>query len=176
MEPKPAGSQGLTLLDVAALVTGAAVASVHIRGAVPNPVASAGSVLVWLTFAGVAVTAAGPLVFLARRFGRRPPGYPRAGDWLWLLLGMPWILTALIQTATAGAGTGRGVLYVEGLSLGLALVCLIALGMVWKTWVAVPAEQLARTGPRPWTDRVGLILAVLWPLQCGFGLVVTGPS
>src|SRR5205085_1405954 len=83
--------------------------------------------------------------------------------------------TALIQTSGPGAGTRRGDLYVGGLSLGLGIACLIALVIVWKTWVIVPAERLARAAPSPWTHKVGLVLAVLWPLQCGFGLAVSGP-
>jgi hypothetical protein len=172
MEERLAHREGLTLLDGAALVTGAAVASVHIRGVVPEDPVGGGWVLVWGTFAGVALTAAGPFVFLARRFGRKPPGYPRMGDRLWALLGVPWVLTALIQTASA-TGARRSDLYVGGLGLGLALACMIALAVVWKTWVMVPAETIARAGPTPWTNRVGLVLSVLWPLQCGFGLIVT---
>ncbi len=77
---------GLTMLDVTALVTGAAVASVHFRDFEED---IAGLTLVGWTllvpaFAWLALTAAGPFVFLVRRFSRRPEGYPGPYDWLWL--------------------------------------------------------------------------------------------
>jgi hypothetical protein len=60
------------------------------------------------------------------------------------------------------------------LSLGLGLACLITLGVVWNTWVMVPPEQAARVEAGPWTNRVGLILSIAWPIQCGLGMVVLG--
>jgi hypothetical protein len=162
---------GFTLLDGAALVSGAAVASVHIRGAVPPGLTGGGWILVWITFAGVAVTAAGPFVFLGRRFGRRTPGYPRVGDVLWAILGLPWLVTALMRTAASSPGPQRNELVSAGLTFGVLVASTIALAVVWGTWVLVPPEKIARAGPTPWTNRVGLVLAVAWPLQCGFGLV-----
>jgi len=44
--------------------------------------------------------------------------------------------------------------------------------VVWNTWVIVPPEQAARVEASPWTNRVGLILAIAWPIQCGLGMVV----
>jgi hypothetical protein len=38
--------------------------------------------------------------------------------------------------------------------------------------VMVPPKQAARVEGSPWTNRVGLILAIAWPIQCGLGLVV----
>jgi hypothetical protein len=173
MDDRVGEGGGLTLVDGAALVTGAAVASVHIRGAVPIGLPGAGWVLVWLTFAGVAVTAAGPFVFLGRRFGRRTPGYPRVGDLLWALLGLPWLLTGVVRTASPGVPR-RDDLVATGLSFGLGIASLVSLAVVWSTWVLVPPDQVKREVPTPWTNRMGLILAVAWPLQCGFGLVVVG--
>jgi hypothetical protein len=173
MDERVSESGGFTLIDGAALVMGAAVASVHIRGAVPLGLPGAGWVLVWLTFAGVAVTAAGPFVFLGRRFGRRTPGYPRVGDLLWALLGLPWLVTSILRTASPGAPR-RDDLVATGLGFGLAIASLISLAVVWSTWVLVPPEQLKRAAPTPWTNRLGLVLAVAWPLQCGYGLVVVG--
>src|ERR687894_3124113 len=84
-EPSGKGG-GFTLLDGAALVTGAAVASVHIREAIADGhLLGPGWALAWMTFAGIALTASGPFVFLLRRLGRRPMGYPRIGDRLWAL-------------------------------------------------------------------------------------------
>jgi hypothetical protein len=44
--------------------------------------------------------------------------------------------------------------------------------VVWSTWVMVPPQEAARIEAAPWTNRVGLILAIAWPVQCGLGLVV----
>jgi hypothetical protein len=169
-------ADGFTLLDSAALVTGAAVASVHIRAAIADGhLLGPGWALAWLTFAGIATTASGPFVFLLRRLGRRPVGYPRDGDRLWALLGGPWVLTALIPGTPPAAATHRGAdLYAFSLTVGIGVASLVALAVVWHTWVMVAPEVLARAGPSPWTDRVGRVLAIAWPLQCGFGLVVIG--
>ena len=88
------------------------------------------------------------------------------------MLGVPWLLTAVIQSATAGSEPRQNSLFTTTLSVGLGLVCLITLGVVWTTWVMVPPEQAARVEVAPWTNRVGLILAITWPIQCGLGLVV----
>lgn len=172
MEGRPEALGGFTLLDGAAVVTGAAVASIHIRGALPMGLPGGGWVLVWITFAGVAVTAAGPFVFLGRRFGRRTAGYPRIGDLLWALWGLPWILTALLRTASPGGDPHRSELVGLGLSIGLGVAATIALTVVWTKWVLLPPEQVRRAEPTPWTNRVGLALSVAWPLQCAFGLLV----
>ena len=58
------------------------------------------------------------------------------------------------------------------LSLGLVTACLIALVVVWSTWVTVPPEQAAQVEAAPWTNRVGLILSIAWPIQFGLGMVV----
>jgi hypothetical protein len=63
-------------------------------------------------------------------------------------------------------------LFANTLSVGLAVVCLIALVVVWSTWVMVPPGRAAQVEAAPWTNRVGLILAIAWPIQCGLGLVV----
>jgi hypothetical protein len=176
MVEQPSQQGGFTLLDGAALVGGAAAASVHVRGAVPVELPGGGWVLVWITFAGVAITTAGPFVFLERRFGRRAKGYPRVGDVLWAILGVPWLLTALLRAAAPSTGPRPDELVSAGLSFGLSLASVIALAVVWGTWVLVPPERVSPGGPTPWTNRVGLVLAVAWPLQCGFGLVFLGKS
>ena len=170
-------SDGVTLLDVGAVVTGAGVAAVHIREAMPaGPLLGPDGALAWLAFAGIALTAAGPFVYSLRRLGRRPPGYPRSGDRLWALLGTPWVLTILIPSPPRSDLAPRGAdLYAFALTVGIGVSSLIALAVIWNTWVMVAPEVLARAGPTPWTDRVGRVLAVAWPLQCGFGLVVINP-
>jgi hypothetical protein len=173
-----------TVLDGVALVMGAAVASVHLRDLVNQDrhLTGLGWALVWITFSGVALSAAGPFLFLARRFGRRPDGYPREGDWLWFLLGVPWALTALLRPRPSGgvlpdprAGPDvRLELYSASLWIGLGVASLVALAVVWKEWVMTPPKPPDARPPTHWTDRVGLGLAIAWPLQWGFGLVVLG--
>lgn len=163
---------GFSVLDGVAMVMGSAIASIHTLRVMRGDLTGAGWVMLWLTFAGVAVTATGPFLYLARRFARRVADYPKIGDRLWAMLGMPWVLTAVIQSATAGTGSRQGPLFMTTLVVGLGIVCLTALGVVWATWVMVPPEQASRVEVAPWTNRMGLILAIAWPVQCGLGLVV----
>lgn len=165
---------GFTVPDGAALVAGAAVASVHVRGVLLAEVAGPGWALVWGTFAWVALTAAGPFVFVLRKYARRLPGYPRIGDRLWALLGLPWLLSALIPTRPVEADWPFHDLLALTLSIGLAAVCLVAIAVVWATWVMVSPERATDTFSGPWTNRVGLILSIAWPIQCGLGMVVIG--
>jgi hypothetical protein len=171
MHASPEG-RDLNVLDGLALVMGSAIASVHILRIFRSGLTGAGWLLVCLTFIWVALTASGPFVYLARRYSRQRPGYPRTGDVLWALLGVPWLITAVIQSAIPGQEPSRNPLFVGALGLGLAVVCILVLSIIWRTWVMVPAEEAARLESAPWTSRVGLILAVAWPVQCGLGMVV----
>ena len=81
---------------------GSAIASVHMLRVIRSGLSPAGWIMVWLTFSCVALTAAGPFIFLARRYSRRLPGYPKVGDWLWALLGVPWVITAIIESVVPG--------------------------------------------------------------------------
>src|SRR5262245_62922958 len=100
------GGDGFRVLDGAALVMGAAVASVHIRNVIRDNLGAFGWVLVWCTFSWVALTASGPFLFLVRRFARRLPRYPQVGDGLWALLGIPWLMTALVRSTVGDASAG----------------------------------------------------------------------
>jgi hypothetical protein len=173
MEESPPGSD-LNVLDGIALVMGSAIASVHILRIMPNGPTGAGWVLVWLTFVWVAITASGPFIYLARRYLRHLPGHPRTGDLLWVLLGVPWLLTAVIQSALPGQEPSQNPLFAGTLSVGLAVASVVALGVVWRQWVMVPAERASVMEAGPWTNRVGLILAIAWPIQCGLGMIVLG--
>ena len=57
---------------------------------------------------------------------------------------------------------------------GIVGASFAALAVVWKTWVAVDPEQASTNFDGPWTNRVGLVLAIAWPIQCGLGMVVLG--
>src|SRR5271168_2310810 len=149
---------GVGVSDAAALVMGSAIASVHILGVRRWDLPGSGWIIVALTFAWVSVTAAGPFVFLARRYARRLAGYPKIGDRLWALLGTPWLATALVQSALATSEPRPNALFTVMLTVGLGIACFVALVVVWTTWVTVPPEQAARVEVAPWTNRVGLIL------------------
>jgi hypothetical protein len=172
-EPGLAGG-GFSVLDGVALVTGASVASVHLRVMLRDTPHGFGWVLVWLTFSWIAVTAAGPFMFLVRRFVRRTSGYPKVGDWLWAMLGVPWVLAAVVRSAASDVTGGRDEFFAFGLSMGVAAASLAALAVVWSKWVMVPPEQAAKAAAHPWTNRVGLLLSIAWPVQCGVGMVVIG--
>ena len=171
MREQAESGSGFSVLDGVALVTGAAVASVHIRGVIRAGLNGFGWALIWGTFTWVALTAAGPFVFLVRRFARRLPDYPKVGDGLWAVLGLPWLATAVLKSAAPGAEESRNETL---LAVGLAVASMIALSVVWRQWVMVTPEQASRTASPPWTNRVGLILSVAWPIQCGLGLLVLG--
>jgi hypothetical protein len=163
---------GFSVLDLAALVMGSAIASIHVLRVMREDLSTGGWIMIGLVFVGVTLTAAGPFVFLARRFARREPDYPKIGDRLWALLGIPWLASAVLKSATPGNGPRYEPLFTMTLSLGLAIVCMIALAVVWSTWVMVPPAQAARLETGAWTNRVGLIVAIAWPLQCGLGMIV----
>jgi hypothetical protein len=164
--------EGFGILDGGALVIGSAVASIHILGVRRLDISGVNWFIVALTFAWVAVTAAGPFVFLERRYGGRIPSYPQIGDSLWALLGIPWVVTGLVQSAAPTSEPGHNPWFAMTLSTGLAIVCLIAVAVVWSNWVMVPPQQAARVEAAPWTNRVGLVLSIAWPIQCGSGMVV----
>jgi hypothetical protein len=169
------GNGGITVLDGASFVAAAAIASVHVRDVIrPEPM-GAGWTIVVGTFCWITVTAAGPFLFLVRRFVRRLPGYPGVGDWLWALLGLPWLLTALTPVPNVPGPLPLGKeIHSLFLGVGLAVVSLVAAAVVWATWVMVPPHRASETFSGPWTNRVGLCLAIAWPIQCGVGLVVVG--
>ena len=64
---------GFSVLDGAALVVGAAIASVHVLGIRRVDLSGPGWIMIALTFCWVAMTAAGPFFYLGRRFIRRLP-------------------------------------------------------------------------------------------------------
>ncbi len=163
---------GFSVLDGGALVGGAAIASIHVMGIRLVDLAGPGWVMILFTFSWIAATAAGPFFYLARRFGRKLAKYPKIGDRLWALLGLPWLVTALLQSATPGTEPRHNPLFSATLTVGLGVVCVIALIVVWGTWVMVSAEQAAQVEAAPWTNRVGLILSIAWPIQCGLGMII----
>jgi hypothetical protein len=138
------------------------------RGGLSTP----GWVMVGLAFAWLAATATGPFLYVVRRYIRRPPDYPGVGDRLWALLGLPWLATALLQSILAC--DVRDAIVWFTLMTGLAGASLLSVVEVWSTWVVVPPEQAEQAEAGSWTNRVGLVLAIAWPIQCGLGLIVLG--
>ena len=170
MDAVPDRGDGFTVPDGVSLVVAAAVASVHMRGPV-QIAAGAAWTLVWVAFAGVAITAAGPILFLMRRYGRRPEGYPHLGDRLWGLLGLPWVVTSPFRMSP-GRGDALS-FYSTALTMSLGAACLVVLAVLWKVWVMTPPRvRASKDEGTSWTDRLGMALSVAWPLQCGFLLVI----
>jgi hypothetical protein len=168
---------GFTVLDGAALVAGAAVSAVHVRGAIRGELIGPGWVVLLGTFFWVALTSAGPFLYLFRRYLRPFPGHPRVGDRLWAVLGLPWLATTLLQTPPNPAvDTLRpsADLLTVTLAGGIGMAAIIAVAVVWGNWVVVSPQKASQTFSGPWTNRVGLILAIAWPIQCGLGMVVIG--
>src|SRR3954469_23883076 len=120
MDERSEVGEGFSVLDGGAIVTGAAVASIHLRAVFGDDLAAPGGPLLWGIFAWVGLTSAGPFLFLVRRFLRRLADYPRVGDVLWAVLGLPWILTAAILASGAGTPSRSDALYSTGLTIGLA--------------------------------------------------------
>ncbi len=175
-QARESNTAGFTVLDGAALVAGAAVASAQLRGAFRDDPPGIGLVFLGGTFLWIALTSAGPFLYLVRRFARHLPGYPRVGDRLWAILGVPWLATVAIPSTIHRPGFPDSDMNLKaaGLSLSLAIASLIALAVVWTTWVIVTPDRARETFSPPWTNRVGLILAIAWPVQCGVGMVVIG--
>lgn len=164
--------RGFTVLDGIAFVTGAAIASVHVRGPLLDGTEGTSWAFVAAVFGGLAVTASGPFVLLEHRLFSGGQGRPKLGEGLWAGLGLPWAIGAVLRTFAPR----RGLDAIDFLiALGVGVACLVALGVVWKTWVAVRPPPDAPPAPaEPWTEYVGLTLAIAWPVQCGLGLILLG--
>lgn len=166
---------GLTISDGVALVAGASVAAVHLRVVSRGEGFGPDWLLVWGTFFWLSLTAAGPFVYVVRRFGRGMMRHPKVGERLWAMLGFPWIVTAMLQELpSADHPATPDPSFVAVLSITVGVVCVIALMSVWSTWVVVAPDRASETFAGPWTNRLGLILAIAWPFQCGLGMVVLG--
>jgi hypothetical protein len=163
---------GWSLLDGAAVVMGSAVASTHLLRMLGDGLSTAGWIMAAVTFSWIALTASGPFIYLARKYVRKIDGYPGVGDRLWTLLGMPWIISGVLDSMSPSLKWAQGSTFAFMLSVGLAIACPIALGVIWSNWVMVPPEQARRIEAGPWTNRVGLFLAIAWPVQCGLGMIV----
>jgi len=170
---------GITMLDAAALVTGAAVASVHFREftgeiAALTPV---GWLFLVSAFAWLGLTAAGPFVFLVRRFSRRPEGYPGPGDGLWLAFGLPWVAAALLRSGAGSLIDGGNAAYVNALFLGLFAASALGLRRLLARFPGTEPGPWHVPGTPPrhesWTQLIGRAVTVAWPLQLGLGFVVT---
>lgn len=172
-DEEPAGLEnGFTVLDGVAVVIAAAIASLHLRTPMLRAF-GAGWGLLWLTFAGVGISAAGPVVLVMRLYGRRPKGYPRLGDKLWAMLGSPWILTAFLRPTRSASEFATISFYGTMLTISVGLASLFVQVIMWKVWVLKPPgmRNLGKS-PSTWTERLGMAISVASPLQIAFLLIV----
>lgn len=172
-------STNFTLLDGGAMLPGAALAAVHLRQAFPDPQGRAGWCIAGALFAWLAVTAAGPFVYLVRRCGpRRAGGRPWLGDRLWALWGLPWVVAGLIAAAVPRRALAEPVrldaAYVGSLGLGLFLATTIAVPLIAARILWGEPGRAGDAGRSPWSQWVGLALSATWPIQVGVGLLVMG--
>ncbi|WP_169981168.1 hypothetical protein [Tautonia rosea] len=97
-----------------------------------------------------------------------------------MLLGTPWVLAALPQIVAGSRDKGKRdfsvQLYEVTLVAGLGFATLVTLAIVWARWVMVPSESIDedQEKSRSWTHRIGLTLAIAWPLQYALAMVVIG--
>ncbi len=171
--PKRAG--GITMLDGGALVTGAAVASVHFRDLSDKmtDLTPLGWLFLSAAFAWLALTSAGPFVYLVRRISSRPSGNPTVEDRLWMAFGLPWLLTALYRSWTGIATNSTDRAYETVLFTGLFVASGLSLWRIARTWSSVDLTTAPRDRNGSWTDLIGRVVSVTWPLQLGLGFVVT---
>ena len=171
-------SRGFTLLDLGAMIMGAAIASIHVRLVAPSPRGAIEWGLVAALFAWLTITAAGPFLYMVRRFHPRgDPTYPRIGDRLWVLWGCPWVVSALAESALVPTTADRARLdsiYVGSLGLGLFLATMVAVPLLAARYLWGDPAAAGRTEATAWTQWVGLALSAAWPIQCGVGLVLMG--
>jgi hypothetical protein len=167
--PATAGDD-VSVLDLAALIAGAAVAAVHLRRTGAGTDDAAPAFLFWLAFAGITISASGPLVALTRRLKRTPARDTGWGERLWVILGLPWLATALLRNLS-WAPPGSRTLYDPAVLLAVSAACACAFILVWKHWVG-PAALIERDDALPrWSERLGVFLGVTWPLQYGFAMI-----
>lgn len=171
-------SRDFTVLDGGAFVIGAAVAAAHLRLAFPAPRGGAAWCFVGAVFLWLAVTTAGPFVYLTRRLPRRPGWTPRVGDRLWLLWGLPWIgpgvVAALRRPGGAPPADRLDPIYVGALGIGLFLATAVAVPVLATRLLWGEPGRGGRAGGPSWTQGVGLALSAAWPIQVGVGLLVIG--
>jgi hypothetical protein len=166
-------SSGVSVLDGVGLVAGAAVASVHLRALLEASVCGPGWVIGWGCFVWITLTSSGPFIYALRRATGTPERPPLIGERLWAMIGVPWLLTALGLSISSGS-IADDYWVGLGLAVGLAVVSMVAVGVVWVNWVIVDPDRAARTFSPPWTNRFGLFLAIAWPVQWGVGMAVVG--
>lgn len=172
MTPGTHRPRGVTVIDAIALVMGGAVASVHVRGRLLEDASAGAGAFLALGFAGLSLTAAGPFLLASRALAGWPTPRGPAGTWCWAALGGPWVAGGIVQAIAPGHEL-RWVLLVAGMTPAVFFVVI----HVWLHWVRTRTAEAAgaRTRFAHWTDAVGLVLAVAWPLQLSL-LLMFGAS
>lgn len=167
--PEPSWS----LLHIVAIVTGAAVASMHLkdRAVFGDELNEFGVALLIVVFLFLAVAATGPFLYGIHRLVYRKPDALFSGESAWLVLGLPWLITALWRSVfDSGISTTAGQRWLLFLWVMLGASCLYA--------AVVAVIRFRRTAPGTegqkgkmapgllsLIDTIGGTLALLWPFQ-----------
>jgi hypothetical protein len=159
----------LTMLDILAFVVGAALASVHLRPALRVGWEGRALVLPGLAFMLIAITATGPVLLAVRKLTGRLVGWPGIGEILWCVIGAPWVTFAPLADSSRGTTGNFAAMW---LAISLIVVSMVALVTVWATWVDVSPDRASVNAGPPWSNRLGMILSIAWPLQWAAGLMV----
>ncbi len=160
--------EGLSTLDGVALVTGAAMASIHVRALftdLPGPFTIA---LIVVLFCWMSLASAGPFVFAVRRFVRHLGNYPGLGDRLWLLAGVPWILAGVVRTGSTSSNLDPG----SDRPYAAALIGSVSVAIGWGLLIVLRHGAAACVANRSWTEWAGLLCTGLWPLQALTAFVI----
>lgn len=171
----PAKRRGLTLLDVSALVVGAALASVHARPAFIQQTSVLGRAMVVPAFLVMTLTAAGPFLLLIRRWADGVVVGPADDLRYWSSLGLPWIVAALVRAGFPGARVAVQVVLFAGLLMASVHIVVDQ----WRSQVHPhddPAPPEPATRPSHWTNPVSSAIAIAWPLQFACGMLVQDQS
>lgn len=176
-ETKAPMEPGVRVVDLLALVIACAVGAMHTRTVIPENQVGDYWIMSSIMILGISLTACGPLLCLCDRLlGQtpRPDGRgSRIGEWIWIVLGLPWLISAAVRVAVPSTTSELSEFASMALFVGLGIACLTTQILIWVAW-----EN--RYSEKPWEEtwwrgRFGLVLAVAWPVQWALGLMVLTP-
>jgi hypothetical protein len=178
MSPTSVTKPGWNLLDAVAIVTGAAVASVHVRERIDpgGHLTTIGGGLLVASFLFLSLTSTGPILYFVRKFLRHTHRYPRDGDRVWMMLGLPWFVVALWRSSLGPVPSRLALERTAGmLQVGIGLAAVYSTWMLIKRWRELAPPPNGEPDPprvTPASSRIGFALGAAWPLQLGLALTL----